>query len=83
MFDQTAFIDADSASIEGIVIAPGAILDIKTDTSLGMGTSTGSYKQASVQKVGSEFTFQGAADAYLERLKKICMNAWNNHYLSL
>lgn len=70
MFDQTAFIDADSASIEGVVIAPGAILDIKTDTSLGMGTSNGSYKQATIQKVGSEFTFQGAADAYLERLKK-------------
>ena len=71
MFDQTAFIDADSASIDGIVIAPGAILDIKTDTSLGMGSTNSSYKQATIQKVGSEFTFQGAADAYLERLKKM------------
>lgn len=68
MFDQTVFIDCDSTSIEGVVIAPGALMDIKTDPSLGDGATTST--QGKVQKVGSEFKFQGAADAYLSQLKK-------------
>lgn len=68
MFDQTVFTDADSSSLEGLVIAPGAVMDIKTDPAAGDGVSNS--KQAKVQKLGSNFTFQAAADAYLERLKK-------------
>lgn len=68
MFGQTTFIDADSSSIAGVKIAPGAIIDLKSDPSLGDGVNGG--KQAKVQKVESSFTFQPAADSYLERLKR-------------
>ena len=70
MFDQTVFTDIDTSTIQGVVIAPGAIMDVKTDQSIGFGSTTGSTKQGKVEKIGSQFTFQAAADAYLERLKK-------------
>jgi hypothetical protein len=68
MFGQTTFIDADSSSIAGVKIAPGAIIDLKSDPSLGDGVNGG--KQAKVQKVESSFTFESAANSYLERLKR-------------
>ena len=68
MFPQRAFIDADSDSVAGAVVAPGAMLDIKTDPALGDGT--GATKQAQVQVLESSLAFQQAAETYLERLKK-------------
>ena len=68
MFEQPVFIDADSSSIEGIKIAPNAIIDLKSDPALGDGT--GANSTAKAQMLGSTFNFQAAADAYLDRLKK-------------
>ena len=68
MFEQPVFIDADSTSLQNIKIAPNAIIDLKSDPTLGDGSSSSSIAKA--QMLSSTFNFQPAADAYLERLKK-------------
>ena len=68
MFEQPVFIDADSSSLEGIKIAPNSLIDLKSDRTMGDGTSSTSIAKA--QMLSSTFNFQAAADAYLERLKK-------------
>ena len=68
MFEQPVFIDADSTSLQNIKIAPNAIIDLKSDPTLGDGSSSSSIAKA--QMLSSTFNFQAAADAYLERLKK-------------
>ena len=68
MFEQPVFIDADSSSLAGIKIAPNSIIDLKSDPTLGDGSSSSSIAKA--QMLSSTFNFQPAADAYLERLKK-------------
>ena len=68
MFEQPVFIDADSTSLQNIKIAPNAIIDLKSDPTLGDGSSSTSIAKA--QMLSSTFNFQAAADAYLERLKK-------------
>ena len=39
MFEQPVFIDADSTSLQNIKIAPNAIIDLKSDPTLGDGSS--------------------------------------------
>ena len=68
MFEQPVFVDCDSSSIENIKIAPNAIIDLKSDPSLGDGTGAGST--ASYGMLSSTFNFQVAADSYLTRLKQ-------------
>ena len=68
MFEQPVFIDCDSMSVEGIKIAPNAIIDLKSDPALGDGSGTSSTARA--EMLSSTFNFQVAADAYLERLRK-------------
>ena len=68
MFEQPVFIDADSTSLQNIKIAPNAIIDLKSDPTLGDGSSSNSIAKA--QMLSSTFNFQAAAEAYLERLKK-------------
>lgn len=66
MFEQPVFTDCDSGSIKNIKIAPNAIVDLKSDPSLGNGTGS------SVAKFGmlsSTFNFQTTADSYLQQLK--------------
>lgn len=67
MFEQPVFIDADSDSIKGIKIAPNSLIDLKSDPTLGDGTSTSSI--ASVTTLSSTFNFQPAVDSYLTQLK--------------
>ena len=67
MFEQPVFIDADSDSIKGIKIAPNSLIDLKSDPTLGDGTSTNSI--ASVTTLSSTFNFQPAVDSYLTQLK--------------
>lgn len=68
MFEQPVFIDADSEALKSVKIAPNAMIDVKTDPTLGDGT--GSSKSAQVTTLASSFNFATAADSYLDRLKK-------------
>ena len=68
MFEQPVFIDCDSSSVDGIKIAPNAIIDLKSDPSLGDGGSGKSTAQFGM--LSSTFNFQSAADSYLTRLKQ-------------
>ena len=68
MFEQPVFVDCDSSSIENIKIAPNALIDLKSDPSIGDGTGTKST--ASYGMLSSTFNFQVAADSYLTRLKQ-------------
>lgn len=68
MFEQPVFIDADSASLKTVKIAPNAIIDLKTDPALDNGEGTSRAAQASM--LSSTFNFVQAADSYLNRLKK-------------
>ena len=68
MFEQPVFIDADSDALTNIKIAPNAIIDLKTDPTLGDGTGSGRSAQATT--LSSSFNFQSPADAFLDRLKR-------------
>lgn len=68
MFEQDVFVNADPKSIEGVKIAPGAIIDLKGDPALG--TTDGSAPTPGYGKLASTFNFQVAADSYLTGLKK-------------
>ena len=68
MFEQPVFIDADSNSLAELKIAPNAVIDLKSDPSLGNGVNASSVAKA--QMLSSTFNFQPAADAYLTRLKQ-------------
>lgn len=69
MFEQPVFTDADSDSIADVKIAPNAVIDLKTDPSIGDGTG-GSSRSAQVTTLTSTFNFAVPADSYLDRLKK-------------
>jgi len=62
LFEQTAFIDADSKSMEGLTVAPGSTLDVRSDPATD--------KQAKIQTVGAEFNFTDPAEKYLNRAKE-------------
>ena len=68
MFEQPVFVDCDSSSIDGIKIAPNALIDLKSDPSLGDGS--GAKSTAKFGMLSSTFNFQAAADSYLTRLKQ-------------
>lgn len=68
MFEQPVFTDADSECLKKIKIAPNAIIDLKSDPTLGDGTGVGARAQASM--LSSTFNFSQAAETYLDRLKK-------------
>lgn len=68
MFEQPVFTDADSTYLKDIKIAPNAIIDLKTDPTIGDGTSTG--RSATAAMLSSTFNFAEAADSYLTRLKQ-------------
>lgn len=62
MFEQTAFIDADSQSMSDLTVAPGSAIDIKSDPATD--------KQAQVKSVGATFNFTEPAEKYLDRVKE-------------
>ena len=68
MFEQPVFIDADSGSLANVKIAPNAIIDLKTDPSLGDGSGAG--RPAQVTTLSSNFSFVQGTDSYLDRLKQ-------------
>ena len=68
MFEQPVFIDADSNSLDGIKIAPNALIDLKSDPALGNGVNASSTAKA--QMLSSTFNFAAPADSYLTRLKQ-------------
>lgn len=63
MFEQPVFIDADEGSTEDIVIAPNAIIDLKSDTT-GEGNT-----RADAKMLSSSFNFSTAADSFITTLK--------------
>lgn len=69
MFEQSVIIDGSSKSISGLKVAPGAIIDLKTDVSTSLGSSGGS-RQASVTTLGSNFSFLPSVQYYLDEAKK-------------
>lgn len=68
MFEQPVFVDVDSNSIANMKIAPNAVLDLKSDPSLGDGTNATSTAQFGM--LSGTFNFQPAVSDYLVNLKK-------------
>ena len=68
MFEQTVIIDGSTKSLQGLKIAPGAVVDLKTDVSSSIGGSGGG-RQASVTTMGSSFSFLPAVQYYLDEAK--------------
>ena len=68
MFEQPVFVDVKSSCLKDVKIAPNQIIDLKSDPTLGDGTSNTSTAKA--QMLSSTFNFQSAADSYLTSLKK-------------
>lgn len=62
MFEQPVFTDADSESLQGLKVAPNAVIDLKTDPALETG-------KADAKMLSSNFSFVAGADAYLDRVK--------------
>lgn len=63
MFEQPVFTDADPASLQGMKIAPNAIIDLKTDPANPNG-------KADAKMLSSNFTFVEAVKFYLELTKQ-------------
>lgn len=61
MFPQTAFIDADEGSLQGLKVAPKAIIDLQTDPAKPDGQA-----RAEVLEVG--FSYGERVDRHLDRL---------------
>lgn len=70
MFEQPVIIDADNESTKGLLIAPNALINLKSDRTQGLGSASGSSKQAQVTTLSSSFNFQSPADTYLTNLKR-------------
>lgn len=64
MFEQPVFTNADSESLKDIKIAPNAIIDLQGEPSLSDGSVV---VTPTAQMLSSTFSFQVAADAYLDR----------------
>ena len=69
MFEQPVIIDGSTKSLQGMKIAPNAVIDLKTDTSSSIGASGGS-RQATVTSITSNFNFLPAAQYYLDEAKR-------------
>lgn len=69
MFEQPVIIDGSTKSLQGMKIAPNAVVDLKTDTSASIGAGGGS-KQASVTSISSNFNFLPAVQYYLDEAKR-------------
>ena len=69
MFEQPVIVDGSTKSIQGIKIAPNALIDLKTDISSGIG-SGGSSRQASVTSISSNFNFLPSVQYYLDEAKR-------------
>lgn len=68
MFEQPVFVDVKSSCLKDVKIAPNQIIDLKSDPTLGDGTTNSSTARA--EMLSSTFNFQSAADSYLTSLKK-------------
>lgn len=66
MFEQPVFKDCDSDSLAGIKIAPNAIIDLKSDPSVGNGEAK---SVCDFGVLSSTFNFQPAVDSFLKGLK--------------
>ena len=69
MFEQPVIIDGSTKSLQGMKIAPNAVIDLKTDTSASIGAGGGS-KQASVTSISSNFNFLPSVQYYLDEAKR-------------
>ena len=69
MFEQPVIIDGSTKSLQGMKIAPNAVIDLKTDTSTSIGAGGGS-KQASVTSISSNFNFLPSVQYYLDEAKR-------------
>jgi len=68
MFEQPVIIDASSASLKGMKIAPNAVVDLKSDPSSNVGGTGG--KQAQVTNISGSFNFLPATQYYLDEAKR-------------
>ena len=69
MFEQPVIIDGSTKSLQGMKIAPNAVVDLKTDTSTSIGAGGGS-KQAQVTSISSNFNFLPSVQYYLDEAKR-------------
>lgn len=69
MFEQPVIIDGSTKSLQGMKIAPNAVIDLKTDTSSSIGAGGGS-RQAAVTSITSNFNFLPAVQYYLDEAKR-------------
>ena len=69
MFEQPVIIDGSTKSLQGMKIAPNAVVDLKTDTSASIGAGGGS-RQASVTSISSNFNFLPSVQYYLDEAKR-------------
>lgn len=63
MFEQPVFIDADEESTEDIVIAPNALIDLKSDR-------TKENSKADAKMLSGSFSFVQAAKVFTDNIKK-------------
>jgi hypothetical protein len=62
MFEQAVFVNADPKSTKDLKIAPGAVVDLKTDPAIENGS-------ADAKMLSSSFSFTEAAKEFLDRVK--------------
>ena len=68
MFEQPVIIDGSTKSLQGMKIAPNAVVDLKTDTSASIGAGGG--RQAAVTSISSSFNFLPSVQYYLDEAKR-------------
>jgi len=64
MFGQTIFTDAAEETLEGVLIAPGAMIDLKTDI-----MQVGEGKQAKVERLENRFSYGDKYEDTVNRVK--------------
>lgn len=64
MFPQRVAVDADSTSLENMVISPGALVDLMTDPAMGDGGS-----QANLSMLEAHFSYSERFEAVMNRIK--------------
>lgn len=69
MFEQPVIIDGSTKSLQGMKIAPNAVIDLKTDSSISIGAGGGG-KQAQVTSISSNFNFLPSVQYYLDEAKR-------------
>ena len=69
MFEQPVIIDGSTKSLQGMKIAPNAVIDLKTDSSISIGAGGGG-KQAQVSSISSNFNFLPSVQYYLDEAKR-------------